>query len=314
MTNFTKHSPAGRTFYDRTLKPYVLNLPQYINPMWNEKEKRKSAKKFGGEQSIGFRIFVRGEVVEEGLSVFDMGRIRPFYGQGKVLKNFEILKQNFMLYTQILVLERPANTESVILSMDVGEAAPSEIAIFFKVGVKYKFVYNITLQNLTDSEQFTLIDYLIKALKINIIAIDTTDGTGRAIFRALEEKYGRNNLVWVAFNEKISVDFLKDENERIVYKGGEPEYIEEYVSEWSIKHLKDILYEGLVEIPEDSYKLDTQLNSVKVFQSGTRLRYELMSEEDHLFQAFQVFSIAHWMNEFNLLRPIEAKLHCKTGV
>ena len=68
---------------------------------------------------------------------------------------------------------------------------------------------------------------------------------------------------------------------------------------------------GNMEIPEDSYKLDTQLNSVKVFQSGTRTIYECFSEEDHLFQAFQVFAIAHWRNEFNNIRPIITKEFCK---
>jgi hypothetical protein len=314
MCNFTKHSPAGRIFYDKSLKPYVLNLPQYINPIWNEKEKKKAAKKFGGEQSIGFRIYVKGEVVEEGLSVFDMARIRPFYKEGKVVKTFEILKQNFPFFKNLLIVERPNNAEQVYICADIGESAPSEIAIFFKVNNIYKFVYNITLQNLTDKEQFLVFQYLITQFGANVVSLDTSDGTGRAIFRSLEEICPKENLVWVAFNEKIKVDFLKDENDHIVYKDGNPEFVEEYVSEWSVKHLKDLLYDGKIEIPEDAYKLDTQLNSVRVFQSGTRLKYELTSEEDHLFQAFQVFAITQWMNEFNLMRPIITKVHCKTGI
>jgi len=315
MCNFTKHSPSGRIFYDRSLKPAVVNLPQYINPLWNDAEKKKAAKKFGGEQSIGFRIYVKGEVVEEGLSVFDMARIRPFYKEGKILKTVEILKSNFVYYQQLLsVLERPSNIEQVYICADIGEAAPSEIIVLFKINDKFKFTYNITLQNLKDSEQAAIFDYIISLLKANLVGIDTTDGTGRAIYRALEEKYPKENLVWVAFNEKISVEFAKDDKDQIIYQGGEPTYVEEFVSEWSIKHLKDVLYDGKVEIPEDAYKLDTQLNSVRVFQSGTRLRYELTSEEDHLFQAFQVFSIVHWMNEFNLLKPIKTKIFAKSGV
>ena len=96
-------------------------------------------------------------------------------------------------------------------------------------------------------------------------------------------------MVWCSFNEKIAVDFERDDRDNIIYKHGEPTYVEEYISEWSVRHLKDLLYSGDVEIPEDAYKLDTQLNSIKVFQSGTRTIYECFSEEDHLFQAFQVF-------------------------
>lgn len=315
MCNFIKNSPAGRIFYDRSLKPCVLNLPQYVNPFWDEKEKKKAAKKFGGEQSIGFRIYVKGEVVEEGLSVFDMARIRPFYKEGKVIKTVEILKSNFAYYQQLLdVIERPNNAEQVCLCADIGEAAPSELILMFKVNDIFKFSYNITLQNLKDSEQAAIFDYIINRVKVNLVGIDTTDGTGRAIFRSLEEKYPKENLVWVAFNEKISVDFAKDSRDQIIYKDGEPTYIEEYITDWSVKHLKDILYDGKIEIPEDAYKFDTQLNSVRVFLSGTRMRYELTSEEDHLFQAFQVFSIVHWMNEFNLLQPIKNKIFAKSGV
>jgi hypothetical protein len=311
MCNFTKHSPAGRLFYDLSLKPAVLNLPQTVNPNWDEKEKQKAIKKFGGESSIGYRIFVKGEVVEEGLSVFDMARIRPFYVEDRTLKLMEISKPKFPYYKNTLIVERPSNVDLLYVCADIGEAAPTEIIVLGKVGDKYKLLYNITCYNLTDKEQYTIFKYLIETLKANFVGVDTTDGTGRAIYRRLEEEYPKENLVWCCFNEKIPVDFARDEHNNIVYKEGKPVYTEEYVSEWTVRHLKDLLYSGKIEIPEDSYKLDTQLNSVRVFQSGTRTIYECFSEENHIFQAFQVFSLAHWLNEFNLLKPMNSKNFCK---
>jgi len=311
MTNFTKHSPAGKVFYETKNIPHVLNLPQYINPFWDEKEKKRSVKKFGGESSVGYRIFVKGEVVEEGLSVFDMARIRPFYVEDRILKVQEITKKKFPYFKNTVIVERPNNADAMYMCADIGEAAPTEIAIIAQVGSKFKFLYNVTLYNLTDKEQYTIFKYLANQLQINYIGIDTTDGMGRAIYRRLEEDFPKDNLVWVSFNEKISIDFDRDERDNIVYKHGKPIYIEEYISEWSVRHLKDMLYSGNMEIPEDAYKLDTQLNSIKVFQSGTRTIYECFSEEDHLFQAFQVFSIAHWMNEFRNIKPIVTKDFCK---
>ena len=311
MTNFIKSSPAGKVFYDSTLKPHVLNLPQYINPFWDEKEKKKAVKKFGGESSVGYRLFVKGEVVEEGLSVFDMARIKPFLIEDRTLKCQEVTKKNFAYFKNIVILERPGNASNMYVCADVGESAPTEIIILAEVNDKFKFLYNVTLYNLTDKEQYTIFKYIVEKLEANYVCLDTSDGLGRAIYRRLEEDFPKENLVWVGFNEKISVGFETDEHNNIVYKGGQPVNAEEYVSEWSIRHLKELLYAGDIEIPEDAHKLFVQLNSVKVFHSGTRTIYECYSEEDHLFQAFQVFSIAHWLNERNITKSISPTDFCK---
>lgn len=118
----------------------------------------------------------------------------------------------------------------------------------------------------------------------------------------------------MAFNEKIPVDFDKDEHGRPLFDtNGKPIYREEYNSEWSIKHLKTLLYHPRLELPLD-YKLDIQLNSLISMQSSNRTIYQCVSEEDHLLQGFQVFSITQWKNEFANSRPILTKKFCKTGM
>jgi hypothetical protein len=311
MTLFTKYSPAGIVFYDQTLKPSVLNLPQYINPFWDDKEKARAIKKFGGESSIGFRTFVKGEVVEEGLSVFDMLRVRSFYVEDRTLKLQEVTKQKFPYFKNVIIVERPNNAENIYVCADIGESAPTEIIILSQLGQHFKLLYNITLYSLTDKEQSIIFQYVIDKVKANFIGIDTTDGMGRAIYRRLEEFYPKENLIWCMFTEKVAVDFAKDDRNNLIYENGKPTFVEEYVSEWSVKHLRDLLYAGQIEIPEDSYKLDVQLNSVKAFQTGTRTVYECVSEENHIFQAFQVFSMAQWLNEFRLIRPVINKEFAK---
>jgi len=85
------------------------------------------------------------------------------------------------------------------------------------------------------------------------------------------------------------------------------------VADWSVKRLKDLLYDGRMILPLD-YKLDIQLNSVISMVSGTRTVYECMAEEDHLFASFRCFSIAQWLHEFNTLRPLTLKKFHKGGV
>ena len=200
MTNFTKHSPTGKIFYDLTKIPWMFNLPQYINPKWDKAEKEKAIKKYSGEQSLGYRIFVKGEVVEDGISVMDMGRIRPFYVEGRVFKNFEVSKKIFNNFRDAIVIERPKNADQMFVCADIGgeggSSSPTEIVILSKVNDKYKFLYNISLFALTDREQDKVFDYIIEKVRPNFISLDTTDGTGRSIYRYLENLYGKDNLIW----------------------------------------------------------------------------------------------------------------------
>ena len=48
-------------------------------------------------------------------------------------------------------------------------------------------------------------------------------------------------------------------------------------------------------------------------QSGQRVVYSCTADEDHLFQAFQVFAIVDWNLEFINVKPINAKKFSKTG-
>lgn len=313
MTDFTRWSPCGQVFYDLAKRAWVLNLPQYINPNWGSKAKQQAIKDFGGESSLGFRIFIEGRVVEEGISAFDMDRVRLCYDEEKKVKLYEITKDTYLDFEQILFLERPTNVSQVFVNADIGESAPTEIAIFFRINDKFRYVYNITLYNLTDKEQFRIFKYIGESIEANYTALDCTDGTGRAIFRSLAEIWPKENLVWCAFNEKIPIDYEKTDDGKIVSKEGKPVYKEEYVIDWSIKHLRDLFYNGILEIPLD-YKLDKQLNGIKSMKSVSRTVYVCIYPDDHLFQAFQVFSISHWSNEFNLNKPLKKKDFCKTGV
>lgn len=314
MTNFTKYSPAGRRFYDLENKPFVCNLPQYCNPKWDENEKKRATREHGGEASVSYRIFVKGEVVEEGISVFDMERVRRHYLEDKILKKFEITKENFLNFENIIVVERPPHIDEVFICSDIGESAATEIIILFRKGDTYRYAYNITCYNLTDKQQPHIFDFLIQKLNANIVGIDTTDGTGRSIYRTLNMKHPAENLVWVGFNEKINVEFERDSKNNIIYDGnGSPVYKEEYVAEWSIKCLKDLFYEGRLKCPID-YKLDKQLNSVVAEHTGTRIVYYVEGGEDHLISAFRVFGIAAWQKEFTRNTALSSKQFCKTGV
>jgi len=313
MTNFTKYSPVGRIFYDINKRPWISNYPQTVSPKWDDEEKKKAVKEHGGEQSISYRVFVKGEVVEEGIAIFDMERVRKCYDDERQIKHIEVNKQNYPNYRNVVIVERPKQAEQCYINADIGESAPTEITILFKINEKYHYSYNITLYGLTDKEQEIIFMHLYTTLKGAFIGIDTTEGTGRAIYRSLSEKIPLEQLTWVGFNEKTAVDFDRDENDNVIFKDGKPTYKEEYVSDWSVKRLKDLLYDMKLYLPLD-YKFDIQLNSVIAMVNATRTVYECVAEEDHLFASFRVFAMSQWQKEFSNMKPLTIKPFCKTGV
>jgi hypothetical protein len=311
MANFKKQSPIGRKFFDLKNENIVINIPSYANETWDEEKDDAATKEFGGKQSPGYRTQILGQVVDDGDSVYDIERVRECYKRDKdgdpiLIKGFEINRTNFYRFKEVLVLDRPSNAESVWICLDKGEgAAPTEIIVLFKVGDVYKYEYNITDFKLSPDEDDEVVEYIIEVLKANIVGIDTTSGGGKAMFSHLAKKYPEN-IIGVSFNEKIAIDFERnDQNEIVRGVDGKPKYKEEFIVDWSIQRLKHLFYNNKILALYDM-KLDTQFDSIFVMKSGQRTVYG-SKMANHLHQAFQVFAIVHWNYEFKLKKPISCK-------
>jgi hypothetical protein len=312
MTTFSKNSPIGRIFNDLKNKKKIINLPSYVNPNYTKEDDDEAILEFGGINSTGYQVQVLGKIVEYGDSVFDMERVRDCYHSKLGIKCFEINKDNFFRHKEIIVLDKPNNIEEVIIALDKGEgAAPTEIIVLFKINGVYLYHYNITCYKLKVDEDEDVVNFVIESLKANIIAIDITSGTGKSLFSGLSKKYPEN-IVGVSFNEKINIDFERDSNNKIIYdNNGKPTYRQEYIVDWSIQQLKNIFYNKKISCFIDM-KLDSQINGVVVMKSGMRTIYGYKTV-NHLFQAFQVFAIAHWLTEFKNIQPIQRKNRLGTG-
>jgi hypothetical protein len=314
MTNFTKYKPAGKIYYDLDKRPFLVNLPSMTNPTWNARKKAEKIKEYGGEESINYKIYVLGEVIEDGLSAIDIDRVRENYSKDKQIKHIEITKDKFPIFQHFLICERPKKCDALYIAGDIGENI-TEMIVISEYEKKFKYLYNITLHNLIDKEQYRIFKFLGELLKANYIALDTTDGQGRSIYHSLQEDFPEENLCSVAFNEKIAVDFLKNEEGVVQFEDGKPLYREEWIMEWAMKRLRDILYElGRIEIPWDT-NLDIQLNSVIATYSklGNRVLYKCCHTEDHLYAAWLVWFISQWTNEFMNAKPITKKTFSKFG-
>jgi len=323
MTDFTRHSPPGKMFYAPENQKQVLNLPQFVNPYWDEKEKKDRIEQYGGENSPGYKVYSGGEVVEDGISAVDMERVRRLCyikdGLGDWnpdIKRFEILKENYAHYRNLIFVERPKNVDRIFVASDIGKHV-TEIIVVAEVEDKYDYLYNISLYGLTEPQKENILKYVIESVQANIIAIDCGDGEGRSIYERFALIYPMNNLVYYDGSMKLEVGFEYIEGkkgERILkteMKDGKkvPVFRKEYMSEHSVAHLlQKLLYEGRLRVPKD-FKFDSQFNGVKAKISAGRTIYMCISETgDHLWDTFKVFAIAQFIKkDFNSTPPVKRK-------
>lgn len=309
MTTFAKESPMGKIYYDFKKKNKIINFPSYVNPTWDEEKNDAAVKEFGGKSSSGYQVQIDGQVIENGESVYDIERIRETYkrdGDGMPLpiKAFEINKNNFFRYKEMIVVDRPTNVDLAHIHMDIGEGgAPTEIIVLFQSNKIYKYTYNITTFKISPDENEEIVKYLIEKLDINVVGIDITSGGGKALFSSLAKDYnkdGQEHIYGVAFNEKIPIGFKKDAQGHDT-----AEHIQEYIVDWSIQRLKKIFYSKRIICLYDM-KMDSQFDGIIVMKSGQRTVYG-SKIANHLHQAFQVFAIVDWNTEFKNIHPIQTR-------
>ena len=305
MTNFTRFTPAGLSFYASENKSKILNLPQFVNSSFDDKEDKNRQIEYGGKDSIFYRIFVQGQVCEDGISEFQIDRIEPYINDKIELKSFEIKKDSFPYFKNLIIVERPANADRIFIASDIGDGAGgSEILIFSEVGEKYHYLYRIALYSLPEEEQWQIFDWLIPKLQANVIGFDCGEACGRGLYRKAETKYSKNNLVFYAGTSKVGIDFLKNDNGLVILKDGKPIFVEEFMSDWGVRFLKTLLYNGRILMPTD-HKFIKQINSVISHVVGSRTVYDCVASEkgrkdDHVFDAFKVFAMSVWLKkDFN---------------
>ena len=310
ITSFKRHSPAGKIFDNLEKRNHLVNLPQTVSHMWTPETKQKAIEDYDGEDSLGYKVHVMAQVCEDAEGLYNMESIRASYNKKRRIKNFEVSKENYDRFKELIIVERPKIAERIYVSADFGETAPTEIIIMAEIirnGESfYKYLYNITLHRLVPDEQTEIFKYIAESVSANFIGIDCSEEGGRQIYRDLSKFYKKENLCWVSFQEKIPVAFAKDTNKNIIMKNGKPVYEEEYVIDWAVRRLKVLLYDGnKTELAYD-YKLDKQFGGMKSMFTGNRVKYGHLTE-DHLHSAFQVWAIMEWSNAFNLVKSIKKK-------
>jgi len=295
-------SPLGKILRDESKRNWICNLPQYVREDFTEDTYKRLIEEYDGESNPNFLLNVIGMSIEGASSMFDMERIRNnSYNPKKHIKSFEIGKETFYKFQQILHIEtQPA--ELTIIASDIGTTgSPSEICIFFGDTNLLKWRYNIALNMLTTQEQAQIFYFLYNKLENCVISLDCTAGEGRAIADELVILgVPQDRIIRCLFNSKMIIGFEINDDGTVKYdERGNPLYKLERTIDFAVMQLEKMLYHGLVEVPHSEKFLREFANYFSV-NTGTTRRYGT-SATDHLLQSFQCMAIARFQNEFSTL-------------
>ncbi len=309
-------SPLGKILNDKNKQTWLCQLPQYVRSNFTQQTYDEKVEEYNGATSVSFALNVEAKTVEGAFGFFDMERVREnSINNSRRVKFFEIGKETFTKYDEILAsIERLSGTEQNFICADVGYgAAPTEIIIVFYSNKKYKYIYNIALFRLTQLEQAEIFKWLYDKLGGAFVAVDATGEGGTIIDELFKLGVSQEHLLKVKFNENIEVGFeyQKDEVGQLVKDSegnslilqddnGNPVMKMANTEAFSFEELEKLLYSGECDIAWDD-KFITQFTNVICKQIGLKRKFDNKGA-NHLVQAFQVWSVCRFFNEFNILK------------
>lgn len=314
ITEFSKHSPIGRILTDPSEKNNVINLPQYVSEDWDDKAEQKAIRDHNGREDPGYKVHVEARIIENSEGLYDIEKIRKNYEKAyrkkQLIKHFEVSKNNFFRYEDILILDRPKNCSRVWVSEDYGERQ-AEIVIIFEYdtssGPLFKYEYNITLYDLSAPEEHEKIhECIIKQIKPNFISFDATEAGGKEVARRLQKKYKESNIIPIHLNSSIETEPKRDELGNVVKdKQGNTVFEKKPAREWAVYCLKQLFYNYKFDSLYD-LKFDKQFDAMRGVKTPSgNLRIFCAQAEDHLHASFEAFALAHYLNENNYVDEIE---------
>jgi len=170
------------------------------------------------------------------------------------------------------------------------------------IGKKFKYAYNISLYRLIQDEQAEIFYWLWEKLEGAYIAIDATHDGGVIIDRLKEKGIPTEYLLKVKFNENIEIDFERDNesDEPLMDNDNNPIMRQANTEHWSFSELEKFFYSGEFETPPDA-KFEDQFSNIICKRNKLKTLFDSKGA-NHLVQAFQVFAICRFFNQFNILK------------
>lgn len=297
-------SPLGKILKDKSKRPWIWKLPQYVREDWNEQTEKERIEFYKGKNSAAYKLNVEAETIEGAFGFWDMARLKEAsLNERRDIKFFEIGKDTYTLFDKMLIVERLVGAEQVFICADIGfGAAPTEIIIIFFNGKRYIYEYNISLFRLTQEEQAEILYFLYEKMGGAFISIDATSDEGVTLDFVYKKGVPIEHLLKVKFNANIEVGFELDEKDNpIIDKSGDTVMKMANTREWAFQELPQLMYSGKMDIPLDTKFLNQFTNTIMQKTKAGKPLYSCKGE-NHLHSAFEVFAICRFINEFKTLK------------
>ena len=303
IPNIRVDSPLGDIFHNKENKRFICRLPQFVRADWSEEQKQKRIESYKGETSLAYKLNVIGEVTEGAEGFWDILKIKEAcLNKSKRIKNIDIDEKKLRNFEKYLIIDR-IPSEQIFVCADIGAGArPTEIAIIFFNGKKYKPIYNITVNIKSSQSQANIFAAIYKKLGGCFIGIDATTDYG--IAERLKKDYPfikPEHIYAIDLRKNIPIGFEKNEKTQkpLRDKQGRLVVKQMIAIDFAMQELEDLLYNGKMEILLDN-KFFKEFGDFLVLQNGLRRSYDTSSTDDY-HQAFQIFAILRHQFEWETL-------------
>lgn len=305
ITEFSKHHPIGKIVTDWNQRNKVVQLPQYVSEDWTEERKEASIRKHNGKEDPGYKVHVEARIIENTEGLYDIEKIRQAYeinrNKNRHIKHIEISPQNYFRLDDLIILDKPKNCVRTWVAEDWGEKI-AEIIILFEFEKSsgesvFKYVYNITLYNLSAPEEHEKVhECIIKQIQPNFIAFDASEAGGKEVVRRLQKKYNRDSIIPVQLQANVDTDPARDAEGHVIYnKDGTVKFETERAMIYSVYRIKKLFYNNKIEALYD-LKLDRQFDAMRAVKTGNSMRiFSASHNDDHEHAAWQAFAIAQFL-------------------
>lgn len=327
-------SPLGDILYNTDNKKFTCRLPQFVRADWSTQTADEQALKYGGRNSMGYKLNVEAEPTEGAYGKWDMEKIRKCMVMDKRIKYFEIPKKLFedldnypetqwrdligeRLSKNLILSRLPC--KKCIISSDIGTTgSQSEVCIFFlDHDNKWKYEYQISLFHLSIRQQSYVFEWLYYAIGGAFISLDCSNADGAAIRENLKlfkmptgQRIPVDHLFEFKMQENMVVGVEVDADEKIILDNNrKPIEKELNTKHHAVANLVEIFDKLLVEIPYDEKFLMQFTAYCEIRLAAGKVTWK-SSIDEHLLDSWLQFSLAAWATENKNLKKIEKKPRC----
>lgn len=305
-TPFRKADSVAEAFIGRR-----VHLSRRHDPYFDRETLKKLIDLHKGEDADTFKQEVDAEWGAPSWSAWDIDRLQQcmsrtiptevhtFSGTGfRILKN-----EGWTAEAQCRNLPLPPREGlDIIVAGDIGYSQPTVIGIFSHWQDRWTMFCRVNLENrMEHDDQALFFQELARRYRARKIAIDATDGMGKAICKEIQDsKYGPI-LVRVTFNEQLLTGYTQPES-----RDEEPKEIWELTRDVGTQQVRQLIGAKGIALPMDE-EIVRDFSSEKELKTQEGKLRVVTPEDVHITDMMRVFGVSLFLETPPMLPTEEAE-------